>query len=81
LITTYQVKNVLRVYGNQLKKRRLPADNPSEPSSQYLDSVNISIEARRKQVLGRMSNNLLIRADAERNSQLMETREDVFIEK
>jgi hypothetical protein len=58
-ISTYQIRNVLRVYGNQLKKRSNFLDggiNPVQPSS---DFVEISVEARRRQVLSQLSDRLV----------------------
>jgi len=69
LITTYQIRNVLRVYGNQLKKRNMPDQNPAEQMSQFLDSVNISIEARRKRVLNNITNHLITKADPDRSNK------------
>ena len=59
LITTYQVRNVLRVYGNHLIKSKTPLEDITGPMSQTLDLVDISIEARRKQMLTQMSNKLI----------------------
>jgi hypothetical protein len=59
VITTYEVRNVLRIYGNHLKKRSIqPGESeilPYTPS----DSVDISMDARRKQMLSQMSNQLI----------------------
>jgi len=69
LITTYQIRNVLRVYGNQLKKRNMPDQNSAEQMPRFLDSVNISIEARRKRVLNNITNNLITKADPHRGNK------------
>ncbi|MBN2124834.1 MAG: hypothetical protein JW821_11110 [Deltaproteobacteria bacterium] len=59
MVTTYQIRNVLRVYGNQLKRKG--AQPPVDPgqSQKRADSVDISVEARRKQILNQMSNRLI----------------------
>ena len=66
MITTYQIRNVLRVYGNQLKKRSLSNENPTEKMAHYMDSVNISIEARRKEGLNKMSSQLITKVNPAR---------------
>lgn len=59
MITTHQIRSVLRTYGDQLKKRSALEQNSVETTQQYPDFVNISVEARRKQMLSQMSNNLI----------------------
>ena len=58
-ITTYQIRNVLKVYGNQLKKRANLLDPSIEPLQPSSDFVDISVEARRKQVLSQLSNKII----------------------
>jgi len=56
LITTYQIRNVLRVYGNQLKRRNEEQVKESlTPNREPVDLINISVNARQKEVLSRMS--------------------------
>lgn len=56
MITTYQIRNVLRIYGNQLKKRTmLLQENPAH-ASKPSDTIDISGEARRRQMLNQVSN-------------------------
>lgn len=69
MITTYEIRNVLRVYGNQLKKRNASAENPAGKLSPFPDSINISIEARRIQVLNRITNHLITQIDPDRNGR------------
>ena len=59
MITTYQIRNVLRVYGNQLKRRNNPIQDNIRSIQYPADLVDISIEARRKQMLSQMSNHLI----------------------
>jgi len=59
MITTHQIRNVLKVYGNQLKRRSALEQNSLEGTQQSNDFVDISIEARRKQMLNQMSDNLI----------------------
>ena len=75
MITTYQIRNVLRIYGNQLKKRNMPDENPAEKIQQYLDPVNISIAARRKQMLNNITNHLITKADPDRSIREQEVKE------
>jgi len=59
LITTYQIRNVLRIYGNQLKKKTVPIQDSIEQVRQPPDSVNISDKARRKQMLTQITNDMI----------------------
>ena len=59
MVTTYQIRNVLRIYGNQLKKRTLLMQEAAAPSTQHSDFVNISDEARKKQMYNQISNNIV----------------------
>jgi hypothetical protein len=58
-ISTYQIRNVLRVYGNELKKRNNFLDGGIGPVRPSSDFVEISVEARRKQVLSQLSDRLV----------------------
>ena len=59
MITTYQIKNVLRVYSSQLKKKTTPIRDSVGPLQRSPDFVDISIKARRKQMLNQISGNLI----------------------
>jgi hypothetical protein len=59
LISTYQIQNVLRVYGNDLKKRTLIPQQNGDGKNKSPDSISISDEARNKEVLNRISNNIV----------------------
>lgn len=53
-ITSFQVQNILRTYAKQLSRgQRLARRRMAEP--QPADQVNISIEARRKQVIEKIT--------------------------
>jgi len=60
MITTYQIRNVLRVYGNQLKKKSVHWQDGHDMDHKLNDLVDISIEARRKQKLNEMSHELIL---------------------
>ncbi len=60
MITTYEVRNVLRVYGDHLKKKS-QFEEKSDLQNGPSDLVDISIGARRKQMLSQMSNQLISR--------------------
>jgi hypothetical protein len=64
-ISTYQIKNVLRVYGNQLKRRSNFLDGGIDPVRPSSDFVEISVEARRKQVLSQLSDRLVTQLRAQ----------------
>ena len=60
VISTYQVNNVLRVYGDQLRQNRVSSrarliDNPSP------DKVDISTGAKRTAVIERIASNIVDR--------------------
>jgi len=59
LITTHQIRNVLRVYSNELKRRTRFSQNGSQAPRQPNDFVEISVEARRKQMVSNMSDHLI----------------------
>jgi hypothetical protein len=59
LITTYQIRNVLRVYSNELKRRSSLSQNGLDVPHQSTDFVEISIDARQRQMLSKMSDNLI----------------------
>lgn len=59
MITTYQIRNVLRVHGDQLKRSNTQVRDSVDAVRRPPDFVNISIEAKRKQVLSEMSNHLI----------------------
>ena len=59
MITTNQIRSVLRVYGDQLKRRGSFIQDSVRPNQQSVDLVSISIDARRKQMVNEMSNHLI----------------------
>ncbi len=59
MITTHQIQNVLRVYGDQLKRRSSSIQDSLRSNQQSVDSVSISNDARRKQMVTDMSNHLI----------------------
>lgn len=59
MVTTHQIRNVLRVYGNQLKRRNTLVQENLEPSRRYADRVDISTEARHRQALNNMSQRIM----------------------
>lgn len=59
MISTYQIRNVLRIYGNDLKKRTVSHQEKCDEKKQAPDSISISNEARKKEVLWRISNKIV----------------------
>ena len=59
MVTTHQIRNVLRVYGNQLKRRNTLVQETLEPDRTYKDRVDISAEARHRQALNKMSERVI----------------------
>ena len=68
MVTTHQIRNVLRVYGNQLKRQNTIVQESLEPDRRYHDRVDISTEARHKQTLNKMSERVMSHISAERNA-------------
>ena len=74
MITTHQVRNVLRTYSDQLRKRNTYFEDNPDSHQQPSDLVSISIDARRKQMLSRMSDNLI--SQISKRGQAPETEEE-----
>ena len=66
MVTTHQIRNVLRVYGNQLKRRNTIVQDTFEPDRKFDDRVDISSEARHKQAITRMSEKVMAKASGNR---------------
>ena len=69
MVTTHQIRSVLRIYGDQLKKRALQVQDSVQKPRQSSDSVNISTGARRKQMLDQLSNKMISQAVRNKGSQ------------
>lgn len=54
-ITSFQVQNILRTYAKQLSRGQRLARRRMTSEAQPADQVNISIEARRKQVIEKIT--------------------------
>lgn len=59
MITTYEVRNVLRVYGNHLKRKSSQFEDNGTVPQGSADLVDISMSARRRQMLNQISNRLI----------------------
>lgn len=59
MITTYQIRNVLRIYGNQLKKKAMIAGEGTAIKNKPVDVISISGEARKKDVLRKMTDKVV----------------------
>ncbi len=55
MVTTHQIRNVLRIYGDQLKRRNTLIQESRGQDQRYADRVNISTEARHRQAINNMS--------------------------
>lgn len=58
-ITSYQVQNILRTYARQLSRGQRLARNRAAAESQKADQINISIEARRRQVIEKITSEIV----------------------
>lgn len=60
VISTYQVNNVLRVYGEQLRQNRL-ADKEKSGDASSPDKIDISSEAKRKAIVDKIASDIVDR--------------------
>jgi len=58
VISAYQVNNVLRVYGDQLRSSKF-SDKPKSTGTRSPDRINISVEAKRKAVIDKIANSIV----------------------
>jgi len=58
VISTYQVNNVLRVYGDQLRHNRLSSRQKSGDTHSP-DKINISSEAKRKAIVDKIASDIV----------------------
>jgi len=58
VISAYQVNNVLRVYGDQLRQSSI-SSRPKNDNIRSSDKVSISAEAKRKAVIDKISSNII----------------------
>lgn len=58
LITAYQINNVLRVYGDQLRNGRLTS-RPKDKDAGLPDRIRISTKARRKTIIDIITANIV----------------------
>ena len=72
MITTYQIRNVLRIYGNQLKKKAVIANEGTEVKKKPVDVISISGEARQKDVLRKVTDKIVTQL----NSNDLQTNEE-----
>ncbi|MBN1849915.1 MAG: hypothetical protein JW932_15180 [Deltaproteobacteria bacterium] len=69
MIETYQIRNVLRVYSTQLKKKAATIRDSAEPLQPAHDIIDISIKARRKQMLNQISDHLISQITSRKDQQ------------
>ena len=60
VISTYQVNNVLRVYGEQLRQNRL-VDKEKSGDVRSPDKIDISSEAKRKAIVDKIASDIVDR--------------------
>lgn len=58
LLSAYQVNNVLRVYGDQLRQSRI-SNRPKNLESGLPDKISISAKARRKTIIDNITSNII----------------------
>jgi hypothetical protein len=76
-ITSYQIRNVLRTYGSQLKRRANVLDETLMPARESSDSVDISVDARRKQVLNKLTNKLIDQINPQNEQQNIKGNKEI----
>lgn len=63
-ITSYQVQNILRTYAKQLSRGQRLARSRAASEPRPADQVHISIEARRKQVIEKITSEIVVNIGA-----------------
>ena len=58
VISTYQVNNILRVYGNQLRHNRISSKS-NDGNVPQSDKISISVEAKRRAVIDKISSDII----------------------
>ncbi|MDY7037520.1 MAG: DVU0524 family FlgM-associated protein [Thermodesulfobacteriota bacterium] len=58
VISAYQVNNVLRVYGDQLRQSRI-STRSNHANTRAPDTINISAEAKRKAIVDKIANDIV----------------------
>ena len=58
VISEYQINNVLRVYGDQLRQSRLSA-RPKNRDTHLSDKIDISAEAKKRVILDKVAANIV----------------------
>lgn len=75
VISAYQVNNMLRVYGDQLRQSRV-SQRPKNNSSPEPDRISISEKARRKSIVDMISSNIVDRIT--RNGPNDDVEKEIF---
>ncbi len=57
-ISAYQVNNVLRVYGDQLRQTKI-SSNPKSSDTRSPDKIDISAEAKRKAIVDKVASDIV----------------------
>lgn len=58
IISAYQINNILRVYGDQLRHNRI-SSNSKDGNIPQSDKISISAEAKRKAVIDKISSDII----------------------
>lgn len=58
VISSYQVNNVLRVYGDQLRQERI-SNKPKTNGNRSPDKISISTEAKRKAIIEKIASGIV----------------------
>ena len=73
-ITNYQMHNVLKVYTNQLSKFRAPVPDNRAVRKPVSDTIDISIEGKRQNLIERIASDIVARIRNGGNKDNSETR-------
>lgn len=60
-ITTYQIHNVLRAYGKQLSRSKQLQHNKGDALLRRSDRISLSVQARRKAIIDRVTSDIINR--------------------
>ena len=59
VITPYQINNVLRVYGTQLRQQNRVSNRSKNSNTPSPDRISISAEAKRKAIIGKIASDIV----------------------
>ncbi len=68
-IPSYQIQNVLKVYSRQVSQGKILARNKTDNKTSFKDSVSISMEARHRSIIDKVTDDIVDKIVTEGSSQ------------